>query len=77
MFCKSFRALVCALAVFSLTACTEDTPTELGDDVLSGADLVTFEVVLPAASFLEFDTSFTGYADAEDAIFGYVARIKD
>lgn len=77
MFRKSLRAAICALAVFSLTACTEDTPTELGDDVLSGGDLITFEVVLPAASFLELDTSFTGYADAEAAPFGYVARIKD
>lgn len=77
MFGKSLRAVIGAFAVFSLAACTEEDPTTIGGDDLAGNELITFEVVVPASSFLLFDTSFTGYSKASDATFGMVARVEE
>lgn len=65
--------LAVALALFA-TTCATDAPTDVGDALLTTGDVVTFEVVLPAASFLQYDSAFTGYAKAVNASFGLIAR---
>lgn len=72
---KKHYTIPIAIAVaFLVTACATDAPTEVGDALLTTDDVVTFEVILPASSFLQFDSSFTGYAKPVDALFGLVAR---
>jgi hypothetical protein len=58
-------ALCCSAG---LLACTEEDPTDIGGPLLPPGDIETFEVILEPAQFLVFDTAFSGYADASDAV---------
>ena len=62
------------LTGLSLTACTEETPTDVGDDLLPSGAVRTFEVILEPGDFIEYDTTFTGYTRAQDAPFGLIAN---
>ncbi|HEX6560094.1 MAG TPA: hypothetical protein VF021_11545, partial [Longimicrobiales bacterium] len=62
------------LAACAVAACATDNPTEVGGSLLSSGDLVTFEVILPATSFLVYDTSFSGYARPNILPYAYVAQ---
>jgi hypothetical protein len=74
MFRKITRFCLLALSVASLSACIEENPTEVGDVLLPSGDVISFEVLLPAASFLVWDSSFTGYSKVTDAQFAIIAR---
>jgi hypothetical protein len=64
---KLYRWLPVVLGLFAATACTEETPTDVGDDLLPSGDVRTFEVILDPAQFLTFDTTFTGYTTTQQA----------
>jgi hypothetical protein len=66
-------AFALALALIS-SACTEETPTDVGDDLLPSGDVLTFEVVLPASAFLLADSSFSGFNKPPEAVFGVIAN---
>lgn len=65
--------LLLLLAVFT-AACTDESPTDVGDNLLPSGDVRTFEVILDAEDFIAYDTTFTGYTSAHDATFGLVAN---
>jgi len=73
-FLKKSYTLLGMLLVLSLMACTTDAPTDVGDALVTSGDVVTFEVTLPAGSFLVADSSFSGYAKAFNAAFDLVAN---
>src|SRR5688572_19782876 len=64
---KPFRWLPVLFGLFILGACTEETPSEVGDDLLPSGEVRTFEVVLDPAQWLTFDTTFSGYANPRNA----------
>jgi hypothetical protein len=60
--------------LFVVTACTDESPTEVGDDLLPSGEVRTFEIVLDPALYLELDTSFTGYTATGNAAFTIIAN---
>lgn len=68
------RWLPFLFALFVVSACTEETPTDVGDDLLPSGDVRTFEVILDAADYLTYDTTFSGYAGPQNAPFTIVAN---
>lgn len=66
-------AIAFAAALFA-SACSTDAPTEVGDALITTGNVVTFEVILPASSFLQSDSAFTGYTKPSDANFTLLAR---
>lgn len=66
-------AIAVALAL-ALAACVDEDPTDVGGVLLPSGEVLTFEVVLPAADFLVNDTAFAGYVAPFRAGFGLVAR---
>jgi hypothetical protein len=64
---KLYRWLPVVLGLFAATACTDEAPTDVGDDLLPSGDVRTFEVILDPAGFLTFDTTFTGYTTTRNA----------
>lgn len=64
--------LFCCTAAFA--ACTEETPTDIGGPLVPGGDVVTFEVILPASEYLDFDTAFAGYITPFETNIKLVAR---
>ena len=71
---RSLQALLALGTPLLLVACVDEDPTDVGDALLSGNDVVTFEVVLPASEFLLNDTAFSGYVKPIDAAFAVVAN---
>ena len=57
-----------ALLAIGLTACTRETPSEIGGPLLPPGDVSTFEVILDPADYLVFDTAFSGYATHSTAL---------
>jgi hypothetical protein len=74
MFRKLTKLFLLALSVASLSSCIEENPTEVGDVLLPSGDVISFEILLPASSFLVWDSSFTGYSKVTDAQFAIIAR---
>ena len=60
--------------LFAITACTDEAPTDVGDALIPSGDVRTFEVILDAATFLAYDTTFTGYTSAQAAPFSVIAN---
>ena len=71
---KLYRWLLLLSGLIIFSACTEETPTEVGDDLLPSGEVRTFEVVLDPAAYLTFDTTFTGYANPRNASFTIIAN---
>ncbi len=63
-----------ALIALGLTACTRETPSEIGGPLLPPGDVRTFELILEPSQFLVFDTAFSGYAHAFDSPVLVAAR---
>lgn len=57
-----------------LAACDTEKPVGIGDDLLPGDAVNTFELILEPADFLVRDTSFALYTAVEDADFTFLAR---
>ncbi len=76
-FRKAPIALALALSLAALSACATDAPTEVGDVLLPSGDVVTFEVILPAAEFLQYDTSFSGYLKTYAAGYQIIAHKRE
>ena len=71
----NFRRLFILSAFAALSAgCVQENPTAVGDVLLPGGNVVSFEVVLPASQFLVQDTSFSGYTNAPAANYSLVAN---
>lgn len=68
------RWLPVCCALFVMSACTDEAPTDVGDDLLPSGGVRTFEVVLDPAQFITYDTTFTGYTRAANAAFSPLAR---
>jgi hypothetical protein len=68
------RCLSFLFVVFAVAACTDETPTEVGDDLLPSGEVRTFEVILDPSAFLAFDTTFSGYALPQNAAFSVLAN---
>src|SRR5688500_3274664 len=72
---KTLRRWLSFLFVIAVaTACTDEVPTDVGDDLLPSGDVRTFEVILDAADFLTYDTTFSGYASTQNAAFSVLAN---
>ncbi len=71
---KLYRWLPVVFGLFLVSACTDETPTEVGDDLLPSGEVRTFEVVLDPGAFLTFDTTFTGYTAPRNAPFTIIAN---
>ena len=72
---KTLRRWLSFLFVLSVvTACTDEVPTDVGDDLLPSGGVRTFEVILDAADFLTYDTTFSGYASTQNAAFSVLAN---
>ena len=71
---KWYRWLPVWFGLVVLSACTDEAPTEVGDDLLPSGEVRTFEVILDAAAFLSYDTTFTGYTATRNAAFTIVAN---
>lgn len=71
---KLFCWLPVAFGLLVTTACTEEAPTGVGDDLLSSGDVRTFEVILDPAQYLTFDTTFSGYTKTQDASWVTIAN---
>ena len=72
---KTLRRCLLFLFVLSVvTACTDETPTDVGDDLLPSGGVRTFEVILDPSSFLTYDTTFSGYASTQNAAFSVLAN---
>ena len=67
------RGLLLITTIFT-AACTDEEPTDVGDNLVSTGDVRTFEVILNPADYILYDTTFTGYSRAQDANFGIVAN---
>jgi len=67
-------AAAALLLAVPLAGCVDEEPTDVGDALLSGQDIVTFEVVLPAAEFLVYDSAFSGYITPIESAFDVVAH---
>jgi hypothetical protein len=61
---KRGLSLLLGLFALVLTACTQETPTDIGGPLLPGGDVRTFEIIFEPAQYLEYDTAFSGYANA-------------
>jgi hypothetical protein len=61
-------------ALFVVSACTDEAPTEVGDDLLPGDEVRTFEVILQPAEYSTYDTTFSGYAGVRNAAFTVLAN---
>jgi hypothetical protein len=66
--------LLLLVALFAVTACTDEAPTEVGDDLLPGDEVRTFEVILEPSAFSVYDTTFSGFADVRNAPFTIIAN---
>lgn len=71
---KLHRWLPIIAGLFAFTACTEETPVEVGGGLLQGDNIRTFEIILESSSFLAYDSSFSGYTTPQDAPFAIVAN---
>ena len=72
---KSLRRWLSFLFVLLVaSACTDETPIEVGDDLLPSGDVRTFEVILDLAEFATYDTTFSGYALPQNAAFTVLAN---
>jgi hypothetical protein len=71
---KLYRWLPVLFGLFVVSACTDEAPTDVGDDLLPSGDVRTFEVLLDPASFLTYDTTFTGYTAPRTAPFTIIAN---
>ena len=67
-------ALAVALAPVFMSACTDESATDVGDVLLPNGEVLTFEVTLPASQFLVSDSAFAGYTQPFDATFGLIAN---
>ena len=76
-FSKPHCWLPVVLGLFAATACTDETPTDVGDDLLPSGEVRTFEVILDPADYLTFDTTFTGYTSTRDASWVTLANQFD
>jgi hypothetical protein len=74
----SWKNLRCGLpllfSLFIAGACTDESPSDVGDDLLPSGDVRTFEVILEPETWLAYDTTFSGYTTAFDAPFRTVAN---
>src|SRR5918996_4848934 len=61
-------------SLFVVSACTEEDPTEVGDDLLPSGDVRTFELILDAATFTTSDTTFGGFTRLQEAPFLVIAN---
>src|SRR5690606_29180397 len=68
------RWLPVLCALFVVSSCTEETPTDVGDGLLPSGSVRTFEVVLDADEFLTFDTTFSGFTSPRGAPFYVLAN---
>lgn len=57
-----------------LGGCTDESATDVGDVLLPAGDVLTFEVLLPASTFLVSDSAFAGYLEPIDAGFQLIAN---
>lgn len=72
------RALVTAtLLSLPAVACTDDPPTASGGELFPGTLPSTFQVLLPADSFVQHLGSFSGYSSPADASYQLVANQFD
>ncbi len=71
---KLSRWLPVLFGLIIVSACTEETPSEVGDDLLPSGEVRTFEVMLDPAQWLTFDTTFSGYTNPRNAPFTIVAN---
>ena len=69
---KRWSATLCAALLVS--ACTQDSPTEVGSGLLPPDAIRTFEVVLEPERYLVWDTAFGLYSAAADADYTLIAR---
>ncbi len=71
--------LVFAVAIVApfLAACADDSPTEVGRDLVPGGQVETFEVLLDSDQFLVSDTIVTGFSRPSDLNFMVVAAGED
>ena len=61
---KLYSWLPVLFGLLLVTACTDEAPTEVGDDLLPSGEVRTFEVILQPGEYLAYDTTFTGVEDA-------------
>lgn len=61
-------------ALALLAACGNDSPVEVGEGLLPGEPVGTFEVVLEADRFLALDSAFALYHTPADASFAIIAE---
>ena len=76
----SFGRALAAAVLLSLpaVACTDDPPTASGEDLFPGGALPsTFQVVLPAESFVQGLGTFSGYTGPENVSYLVVANRVD
>jgi hypothetical protein len=71
---KLSRWLPVLFGLMIVSACTDEAPTEVGDDLLPSGEVRTFEVILDPALFLTYDTTFTGYTNTRNASFTIIAN---
>jgi len=68
---KRWCLMACAVV---LAGCTQDSPLSVGDVLLPGESIRTFEVILEPEQYLVYDTAFGLYSEPEDANFVLFAR---
>jgi hypothetical protein len=71
---KLSRWLPVIVGLVGFSACTDEVPTDVGDDLLPSGEVRTFEVILDANAFTTFDTTFTGYTTTQNAPFTIIAN---
>jgi len=67
------RAALLALALPAI-ACDRELPTSVGGELLPEANLVTYEILLPADSFLVADTAIAGFGSTARTTAALVAN---
>lgn len=70
-------ALCASLALFGSAACETESPVEIGEDLLPGESVTSFEVVLQPGQFLVLDSAFSLYSRNYQAPAQYVADAFD
>lgn len=67
---------VTMVGLIGVAACDQETPTSVGDSLLPGPLVQTFEVILEPSEYLVSDTSFSGYVEPAQsgAVYQILAR---